>query len=212
IHLQLTQKEMSGKSSIKPEAVSHYLEVINEEVDRLNRIVVDFLFAVRPMNIQLEERDINRIIRDLIDFLKFELEKGKVNVELRLTENLPRIMIDEKYIKQAFLNLIQNSVSAMTEGGTLIMETFRKGPDVIVNITDTGKGIPEGIMDKIFEPYFTTKEFGSGLGLTLVYKIVKEHMGEVQVHSREGKGTTFSLSFPVPQKEKRMLRDAREDG
>ncbi len=211
IHLQLAQKVMSGQKTIKPEALSRYLDVIGEEVDRLNRIVVDFLFAVRPMNVQLEERDVNQVIRELLKFLKFELENAKVGCELRLADDLPRLLIDEKYIKQALLNLIQNSMSAMPAGGTITLETFRKGQDVIVNVSDTGGGIPQEIMDKIFEPYFTTKEFGSGLGLTLVYKIVKEHMGEVSVTSRAGKGTTFTLSFAVPQKEKRMLSDARED-
>ncbi|MBN2353379.1 MAG: PAS domain S-box protein [Spirochaetales bacterium] len=210
IHLQLAQKEMNGKKSIKPESLSRYLTVINEEVDRLNRIIVDFLFAVRPMNVQLEERDVNTVIRDLVTFLKFELENAKVATELRLADDLPRILIDEKYVKQALLNLIQNSMSAMPGGGTLTIATRRKGPDVLIAVTDSGSGIPDSIMEKIFEPYFTTKEFGSGLGLTLVYKIVKEHMGEVSVTSREGKGTTFTLSFGVPQKETRMIPDARE--
>jgi PAS domain S-box-containing protein len=212
IHLQLAQKEMSGKKTIKIESISHYVEIINEEVDRLNRIVVDFLFAVRPMNIQLEERDVNHVIRELLAFLKFELEKAEVRVVAHLASDLPKIPIDEKYLKQALLNLIQNSVSAMPQGGTLTLQSERKGPDVLIIVTDTGAGIPEGIMDNIFEPYFTTKEFGSGLGLTLVYKIVKEHLGEIQVTSKEGKGTTFTLSFAVPQKEKRMLSDSREGG
>lgn len=212
IHLQLSEKELKGKKTVKIETIEHYLGIIREEVDRLNRIVVDFLFAVRPMNIQAEDKDMNHVIRELVEFLKFELEKGKVAVTLSLAEALPHLLIDEKYIKQALLNLVQNSVSAMPDGGTLTIETFRKGPDVVVAISDTGKGIPAEIMDKIFEPYFTTKEFGSGLGLTLVYKIVKEHMGEVQVRSKEGAGTTFSLSFAIPQKEKRMLSDSREEG
>jgi two-component system, sporulation sensor kinase E len=210
IHLQLAQKEMNGKKTIKPESLSPYITVIDEEVDRLNRIVVDFLFAVRPMNVQLEERDVNIVIRELVKFLTFELENAHIKIELSLTEDLPKVLIDEKYVKQALLNLIQNSMSAMSGGGTLTIETRRKGPDVLVAVTDTGAGIPENIMDKIFEPYFTTKEFGSGLGLTLVYKIVKEHMGEISVTSREGKGTTFTLSFAVPQKDKRMISDARE--
>jgi two-component system, sporulation sensor kinase E len=211
IHLQLARKEMTGKKTIKPESLSRYLTVINEEVDRLNRIVVDFLFAVRPMNVQLEERDINGVVRELVAFLKFELENAKVETELKLADGLPKLLIDEKYIKQALLNLVQNSMSAMPGGGTLTISTRRKGPDVCVEVADTGTGIPENIMDKIFEPYFTTKEFGSGLGLTLVYKIVKEHLGEISVTSKEGKGTTFTMCFAAPQKEKRMISDARED-
>jgi len=212
IHLQLAQKELKGRKSVKPESLEHYLKVIGEEVERLNRIVVDFLFAVRPMNLQTEEKDINQLIRELVDFLKFELEKAHVKVYLELAENLPRLLLDEKYIKQALLNLIQNSVSAMPQGGKLLLKTLLAGQQVVVDVTDTGSGIPAEIMDKIFEPYFTTKEFGSGLGLTLVYKIMKEHLGEIQVHSKEGEGTTFSLFFNIPQKEKHMLADSREAG
>jgi two-component system, sporulation sensor kinase E len=132
IHLQLAQKEMNRKQTIKTKSIKHYLAVIGEEVDRLNRIVVDFLFAVRPM-------------------------------------------------------------------------------DMILKVIDNGCGIPDSIMDKIFEPYFTTKEFGSGLGLTLVYKIVKEHLGDVTLSSKQGEGTTFILTFSIPQKEKRLLEYEGEE-
>ncbi|MBN1525342.1 MAG: PAS domain S-box protein [Spirochaetales bacterium] len=205
IHLQLSQKEMKGKKNIKTDTISHNLEIIAEEVERLNRIVVDFLFAVRPMNIQLELTNINHVIRELVEFLKFELAEAGVKVELELGQHLPQVMLDDKYLKQALLNLVQNSISAMPEGGTLKLETLRRGQDVVLRIIDTGSGIPPDIMDKIFEPYFTTKDFGSGLGLTLVYKIIKEHMGEISVTSKEGKGTTFSISLEIPQSEKKLI-------
>jgi two-component system, sporulation sensor kinase E len=205
IHLQLIQKEMQKKHTIKTSSIKQYLEVINEEVERLNGIVVDFLFAVRPMDMKLEEGNLNQLVRDLLDFLKFELEQAHVKLETNLARNLPKILMDEKYMKQALLNLIKNSLSAMPEGGVLRIETSTKGQDVILKVIDNGCGIPEAIMDKIFEPYFTTKEFGSGLGLTLVYKIVKEHMGDVSLTSKQNEGTTFILTFSIPQKEKRLL-------
>jgi len=205
IHLQLAQKEMKEKETIRTDTISGYLGVIAEEVDRLNRIVVDFLFAVRPMNIQLEETDINMVIRELTEFLKFELKEAGVTFELLLAEKLPKLLLDEKYFKQALLNLIQNSISAMPGGGKLTLETVRRGQDALCKVTDSGTGIPEEIMDKIFEPYFTTKDFGSGLGLTLVYKIIKEHMGEISVVSREGKGTTFTITLEIPQPDKKLI-------
>ncbi|RPJ03971.1 MAG: PAS domain-containing sensor histidine kinase, partial [Spirochaetaceae bacterium] len=186
-------------------SITGYLGVIAEEVDRLNRIVVDFLFAVRPMNIQLEETDLNLVIRELTEFLKFELREAGVSLELQLAEKLPKLLIDDKYFKQALLNLIQNSISAMHGGGTLILETVRRSGDVLCKVSDSGSGIPVDIMDKIFEPYFTTKEFGSGLGLTLVYKIIKEHDAEISVVSREGKGTTFTITLAVPQPDKKLI-------
>ena len=205
IHLQLTQKEMQKKQTIKTKSIKQYLDVINEEVERLNRIVVDFLFAVRPMDMKLEEGSLNQLIKELLDFLKFELEQAHISIETNLARNLPKILMDEKYMKQALLNLIKNSLSAMPDGGVLRIETSSKGSEVILKVIDNGCGIPEVIMDKIFEPYFTTKEFGSGLGLTLVYKIIKEHMGDVALTSKQGEGTTFILTFSIPQKEKRLL-------
>ncbi len=211
IHLQLAQKEMHKKQTIKTKSIKHYLDVINEEVDRLNRIVVDFLFAVRPMDMKLEEGDLNQLVRELLEFLKFELEQAHVKIETELYRDLPKILMDEKYMKQALLNLIKNSLSAMPKGGILRIETTKRGPDVLLKVIDNGCGIPDSIMDKIFEPYFTTKEFGSGLGLTLVYKIVKEHLGDVSLTSKQGEGTTFILTFSIPQKEKRLLEYEGEE-
>ena len=205
IHIELIRKTLSGRKSVSARQVAENLEVIKEEVERLNRIVVDFLFAVRPLNTELILDEPNRLVRELLEFLRFELEQAGIRVELALLEPSPLIRLDEKYLKQALLNIIKNAISAMPQGGTLRIESQRKGASLQLKVSDEGVGIPEGNLDKIFEPYFTTKEFGSGLGLTLVYKIVKEHLGEIAVSSQVGSGTTFTLSFPIPQKEKRLI-------
>ena len=205
IHLQLIKKATEGRESVETAGVREYLQVIDEEVGRLNQIVVDFLFAVRPMDAQLECKDLNPVIRELLDFLRFELDEAGVKVELQLAEDLPRVRLDEKYLKQALLNIIKNAISAMPSGGRLCIKTAASDAELMLTIADTGAGMPEEIIEKIFEPYFTTRAFGSGLGLTLVYKIVKEHLGEIAVSSREGEGTSFQISFPVPQREKRLI-------
>jgi two-component system, sporulation sensor kinase E len=209
IHIQLIQKQIKEKDVIETKDIKDALDVINEEVTRLNRVVLDFLFAVRPMDSKPELRDLNILIMDLLQFLKYELEEAHVELKVDL-EKIPFIEMDEKYIKQALLNIIQNALSAMPGGGTLTVRTFIEDEHVLVEIKDTGNGIPDDIQDKIFEPYFTTKDFGSGLGLTLVYKIVKDHLGEIYIHSKEGIGTSFFMSFPIPQKEKRLLEFAEE--
>ena len=201
IHLQLIQKKIAGKGCIESKDIEQHLAVIGEEVDRLNRIVVDFLFAVKPMDTVLEEGDINRVVAELIDFVRPELDQAGVAIEKELSPQVPLLRIDARYIKQALLNLIKNAVAAMPGGGLLRVESRREADDVLVRISDTGDGIPEDIMEKIFEPYFTTKPFGTGLGLTIVFKIVKEHFGDISVESRVGEGTTVTLAFPVPQKE-----------
>ena len=205
IHLQLIQKKIAGKDCIDQKEIAQHLAVIGEEVDRLNRIVVDFLFAVKPMDTHLEDGDINAVITELLDFVRPELDQAGVKVESALSEGIPILRIDARFIKQALLNLIKNAVAAMPDGGLLRIETLRSGTEVLIRISDTGGGIPEQIMDKIFEPYFTTKPFGTGLGLTIVFKIVKEHFGDISVTSREGEGTTVSISLPVPQKEKILI-------
>jgi PAS domain S-box-containing protein len=205
IHLQLIQKKIGGKSRVDPRTIGGHLDVIGEEVDRLNRIVVDFLFAVKPMDTRLEEADINVVIEELLEFVRPEMDQAGVRIESHLSPKVPFLRIDARFIKQALLNLIKNAVAAMPEGGTLGVETLRGDGEALVRVSDTGTGIPEEIMDKIFEPYFTTKPFGTGLGLTIVFKIVKEHFGDISVSSRLGEGTTFTLSLPVPQKEKILI-------
>jgi len=205
IHIQLIQRALKAPTRLDRKTVRHYLDIVSEEVDRLNRIVVDFLFAVRPMDARLEDGDLNKVMSDLLEFVHFELSEAGVTVATRLDEGIPTLQFDEKFLKQAFLNIINNAVAAMPEGGTLTVTTRRKGDVVEIDIADTGVGISEENMTKIFEPYFTTKDFGSGLGLTVVYKIVKEHGGEISLRSKEGEGTTFTVSLPIPQKELRLL-------
>ncbi len=205
IHIQLIQRTMAAPKRLDRKTVNHYLEIITEEVDRLNRIVVDFLFAVRPMDAHPEEADINKLLEDLLEFVHFELEEADVELVSELGDELPTLEFDEKLMKQALLNIINNAVAAMPEGGSLTVATERKGEVVLVHVKDSGSGISDENMAKIFEPYFTTKDFGSGLGLTVVYKIVKEHGGEIAVKSKEGEGTTFTISLPIPVKELRLL-------
>ncbi len=211
IHIQLIQKALSEQSPDR-DRILGFVDVVNEEVDRLNRIVVDFLFAVRPVDVHPERSDLNQLIRDLLEFLRYELEEQYVEVEAVLADDLPELDLDQKFIKQALMNLVKNSLAAMPEGGTLRFVTEHRGDDVLLRISDTGEGIPEENLGKIFEPYFTTKDFGSGIGLTLVYKVVKEHKGEISVASHPAEGTTISLLFPVPQREQHLLSWSGTDG
>jgi len=225
IHIQLIQKalkasraacsdtpgpaEPSGPmqdlSNAPFDLLDKYLMVVNEEIDRLNRIVVDFLFAVRPMDMEIREGDMNNVIRELIEFVRYELQALGIECVLKLAPDLPFLEYDERYIKQALLNLIKNAMAAMSGGGKLTIETSYQGNEARILIQDTGIGIPEENLSKIFEPYFTTKESGSGLGLTLVFKIIKEHRGEISVKSKEKEGASFLITLPIPQKETKLI-------
>ncbi len=209
IHIQLIQKAIRQGKKIDKDSIGHYLDVVNEEVERLNAIVVDFLFAVRPMNADFSIQNLNDIVRDLMDFVQVEVKQAGISLDIELHDELPRLQLDEKFIKQALLNLVKNAIAAMPSGGTLTVRTGIDGPYVHVDVTDSGVGIPEENMGKIFEPYFTTKDFGSGLGLTVVYKIVKEHGGDITVKTREGEGSSFILHFPIPQEELKLLMEKK---
>jgi signal transduction histidine kinase len=143
--------------------------------------------------------------------VRYELEQNDIELEADLQDDLPKVQLDEKYFKQAVMNIVKNGLAAMPEGGTLTVKTRCRGDNVELVIRDTGEGMPEDVREKIFEPYFTTRDFGSGIGLTLVYKVVKEHMGEISVQSEEGKGSRFILTFPVPQREQHLLEWSGED-
>jgi len=219
IHLQLMQKSLkknaaplpaesaSAAASAAADAalIDNCFRVLNEEVERLNRIVVDFLFAVRPIGLELRDANLNALISDLVGFITLELEAGKVRCLVELDETVPPFLMDERFMKHALLNLIKNAQSAMPRGGLLTIATKKLENHVQIFVCDTGDGIKQENLAKIFEPYFTTKESGTGLGLTTVYKIIREHQGEISVDSREREGTNFEITLPLPQKEKRLL-------
>jgi two-component system, sporulation sensor kinase E len=209
IHLQLLRKALDKKENQRKKEtdtlVEKYFSVLNEEVERLNDIVIDFLFAVRPMSLELCEGDLNALISGLGEFIRAELEQSNIRLLLELDDKLPPVLFDERYMKQVLLNLIKNAQAAMPKGGLLTIASLGSDSEVRISVCDTGTGISRENLKKIFEPYFTTKGSGTGLGLTLVYKIVREHQGEMSVDSREGEGTDFEIILPVYQKEQRLI-------
>ncbi len=204
IHLQLMRRLLDNNCS-DPDEMRESVEILEEETERLNTIVSDYLVAVRPGSSHLGEGDINSVIADLVQFLRFETDEAGVNVVQLLDENLPSLALDERAMKMALLNLVKNAVSAMPDGGELRLQTRLDGPSVQIDISDTGTGIPEELLGKVFDPFFTTRNTGSGLGLTVVYKVVREHGGDLQVDSIPGRGTTFRITLPVPQRDKKLL-------
>ena len=214
IHVQLIQRAIIAQAKACPEfnrqsefhqQIDKYMNILTEEVERLNAIVVDFLFAVRPMNAQMKRGDINALITELTDFVSLELKEAHVEINLNLAEEIPVIDFDSALIKQALLNLIKNATAAMPGGGKILINTCATDAEVIITVADTGTGITPENFDKIFDPYFTTKDNGTGLGLTVVFKIIKEHQGEINVDSKEGEGSIFTVTLPIPQLDRRLI-------
>ncbi|MGH0054151.1 MAG: two-component system sensor histidine kinase NtrB [Sphaerochaetaceae bacterium] len=206
IHLQLLKKAFERNETLTLHDAERYISVLEEEISRLNGIVVDFLFAVRPMDTRLRLAQMTKTLEDICSFVEPELKEHHVQLIRDFASSLPRIEYDEHLLKQALLNLIKNAMNAMEGGGTLTLQTRLDGNQVIMRIQDTGIGMDEETRQKIFEPYFTTKATGTGLGLTVVYKILKEHRGDITVQSKLGEGTVFTITFPVPKSERLALK------
>ncbi len=244
IHIQLLQKAIKkareGDGLLPDEKfIEKYLDVVNEEIDNLNKIVMDFLFAVRPVSANLELLNPNKLLEKIKDFFAPEFEEKKVALELKLCDNNVRLMLDEKLFREVIINLAQNALAALLEKyhGTsenqdgainqnravnqdafdelngkpcLTIETALKDDKFFVLVKDNGTGMDEKTLSHIFEPYYTTKANGTGLGLTMVYKIIKEFSGDIQAQSEEGKGTAFVISIPVPQTDKKLIASSAQ--
>lgn len=210
IYVQLLRKSLARIPDGTPEELAQYLDIIDEEIERLNRIVVDFLFAVRPLKFEFTSLDLNLIIQSLAAFMSEELSHASVTLILDLAQSLPHIQGDDRFLRQMLINLIQNSLAAMPTGGTISIATSQTDDVITLTVSDTGTGIPADVIDRIFEPYFTTKADGTGLGLAMAYKVVKEHGGDIYVQSEVGKGTCFRITLPAVRKALKMIEYEEE--
>lgn len=174
------------------------LRTITEEADRAKKIVAALLDFARQRKLDLQPTDLNVLLEETLQVLKKESRLENVRLVHYLDPRLPRLLADHSQLQQAFSNLIINACEAMPQGGDLTIVTAPVEDGVLIEFTDTGCGIPEENLSKIFTPFFTTKKpgRGTGLGLALVYAIIKMHGGQISVRSKEGKGSTFSIILP----------------
>ena len=170
--------------------------IILEEVDRLEGIVDDVLSYSRSFKPHCRNTDINGLIARTVEMIEDQFERAGVEVELELEESIGEISIDPEQIRQVFLNLFKNSISAMPDGGTLKVVTKCYGGFVWTEVIDTGVGIPSDYEGKIFEPFFTTKSSGTGLGLSISFQIIEAHSGMLWFSSHQNEGTTFFIKLP----------------
>uniref|UniRef100_UPI003F4B10DD two-component system sensor histidine kinase NtrB n=1 Tax=Brachyspira catarrhinii TaxID=2528966 RepID=UPI003F4B10DD len=187
-----------------------YSDIIKEEISRLEETINSFLFSVRKLELNIEDVNINELILSTIAFLKYEIEKNNVNIDVKFDKDNLILKLDEKYIKQSLINIIQNAIDAMSDNADdKKKEIFIKLKTVdnyaVISIKDTGIGIKEESLGKIFEPYFTTKRHGTGLGLTNVVRIIEAHNGNVTIESEYGKGSEFIIKLPLKQENQKFL-------
>ena len=193
------------------EKLEKYLGVAKGEIGRLDYIVTQFLQAIRPSVPQLRLCSLNQIVKDTIEILRPELENRGLVVHEELAPQLSYAPMDPQQIKQVLVNLIKNAMQAMTKRGILELQTGESREAVWVSISDTGGGIPAEISTRIFEPFYTTKKKGSGLGLLIVQRIVREHGGRIELQSHVGRGTTFRIWLPLHERRPRLLEAPTHD-
>ena len=181
------------------------VEISAGEVKRLDFIVDQFLGAIRPSSPKLAPMDVNILVTESLRFLRPELEDLGILLKVELRSELPTLQLDADQMKQAFYNLVKNAIQAMGNGGKLKMKSDLTDEHVVVRVSDNGRGISASGMGSLFEPYVTTKASGTGLGLLIVRRIVREHGGEIEFESEEGEGTTVSVYLPRVQKGVRLL-------
>ena len=181
------------------------LDVARAEIDRLDSIVRQFLGAIRPAQLELGLENLNTLIRETVAFLGAEIADREIAVDQSLRTDLPLAEVDRTQIKQAFFNIIKNAIQAMRPGGALQIESELENQFIRISFRDNGGGIAPEHMSKIFNPYFTTKKEGSGLGLLIVRRIIREHGGEIDLVSHDGEGLEFTVRLPVRDQRARLL-------
>lgn len=205
IHLQLLERDLKKIEGAKGGRLVDSVRVAQAEITRLDNIINQFLRAVRPGQPDRKPAQVNDLVRESIDFLRPEIADRDILVETELAKDLPLLPLDGGQMKQAIYNLIKNSIQAMSVGGILRVRTERNDTHLLISFIDNGCGIAPENVSRIFEPYFTTKDGGSGLGLFIIRRIVREHGGDLILESDPGRGTTARIVLPLAERRVRML-------
>ena len=215
IYIQLIEKIIKKNIDNSSQCfleLKDYCAIIKEEIGRLEDTINSFLFSVRKLELNLEEININSLILSTVDFLKYEIENNNINIEIKFDKDNLILRIDERYIKQSLINIIQNAIDSILEKNE---KNYKKEIQIklktidnyaLIIVKDNGIGIKEDMLPKIFEPYFTTKRHGTGLGLTNVARIIEAHNGNINIESEYKKGTKVIIKLPLMQENQKFLK------
>lgn len=211
IHLQLLERRIGKRHPELKETVEPVMEIARGEIARLSMIIEQFLGAIRPQAPKLELVQLNDLARSAVRVMEAELGDRKIRVTQELHSALPLLRLDPGQIKQALFNLLRNASQAMSPGGELLVRTEFNDFEVILTVRDDGSGMSPETIGRAFEPYFSTKSKGTGLGLLIVRRIVRDHGGEIGIQSRPGHGTRVKIHLPRFRKAVRLLPEAAPD-
>lgn len=206
IHMQLMERELEDiESEDLRDSLRELVTVAHSEITRLDQIIHSFLKALRPSQPVREPVRLEKVLKETLKSMEMEIEDRGIWVETEFPKSVPILALDKGQMQQAFYNLIRNAVQAMTDGGMLRVEIQLSDKEVAVAFRDTGSGIQPENLGAVFEPFHTTKSEGSGLGLMIVQRIVRDHGGHMEIETRPGQGTTVRLILPRDDRRIRLL-------
>lgn len=206
IHLQLMERKLKKlKAGRDADSLGESVRICREEVTRLDGIISNFLEAIRPRPPDLAETDLNEVLAEVLRFQHRELADRGIAVDAE-TLDLPLVLADRNQIKQVFFNVTKNAMEAMRPGGKLKIKSRADDDSVYLLFADSGSGIKQEDLVRLFQPYHTTKAGGHGLGLMIAQRIMRDHGGQIGLESKEGVGTIVTLQFPRKDRRVRMLR------
>ncbi len=193
VHLEVLREKLR---ELDPDSRRH-MDIIGNEIHRLDRVVQTLVDFTRPVELRLAPTDLRRTLEDVVALAAPEAQRHGVLIAPQLGDEPLHVMVDADLVKQAVLNVVNNGVQAMHEGGELTISAAREDATARIEVCDHGSGIPPEIRDKIFNLYFTTKPKGSGIGLAMTYRVMQLHNGSLEFESLDGQGTVFRLRFPL---------------
>lgn len=200
LNLHLLEEELQEQGPLK-RRTAHYLQILNAECRRLSAILDNFMKFARPSSIDTHEVDVHCVIEHIVALMQLEAQEHRIHLEHTIEKDLPPILGDETQISQVLVNVVVNAFHALAEGGCCHITATTCTADgkrwVEITVRDTGVGIPEEALPRLFDPFYTTKPSGSGLGLAIAYRIMQDHGGLISVSSAPATGTSVALRFPA---------------
>ncbi|MDP4169155.1 MAG: ATP-binding protein [Bacillota bacterium] len=184
------------EDSMKEEHTLYY-QVINSELQRIDSIINEFLLLAKPQAVRFQEKNVVQILKETLELLNAQAVLHNVQFNLITEENLYEIFCEPNQLKKVFINIIKNAIEVMPDGGVITVSISKQDEKIHITIEDQGIGIPAGKLKKLGEPFYTTKERGTGLGLMVSFRIIEEHKGSIIIESEEGKGSLFHIYLPL---------------
>ena len=199
LNLQLLAEDFEDPQSQRERRALTRIQKLQAECQRLVDLSNDFLRFARLRDLPLELCSLAKVIEEMVDFFEPTARAAGIDIKTYLSADLPAVRLNRDMFKQALLNLMLNAEQALTGGGSITVQAILEPGHVCLSLIDTGHGLPPDVLAKVFEPFFSTKSTGSGLGLATTRKIVEAHHGAIDVQSEVGKGTKFTIRLPAEQ-------------